>query len=81
MGKGCEPLQIKNVSNFFSFHYHANNYRDKYLRGEGDSNSRGRKTNGLAIHRRAGLGHPRKNLPQSEIKHSDKKVVSCQNKY
>ncbi len=29
------------------------------LRGEGDSNSRGRKTKGLAILRRAGLGHPR----------------------
>jgi hypothetical protein len=32
---------------------------DTNLRGEGDSNSRGRETNGLAIHRRAGLGHPR----------------------
>ena len=29
------------------------------LRGEGDSNSRGRKTKGLAILRRTGLGHPR----------------------
>ena len=29
------------------------------LRGEGDSNSRDPKINGLAIHRRAGLGHPR----------------------
>ena len=29
------------------------------LREEGDSNSRDLKINGLAIHRRAGLGHPR----------------------
>ena len=32
------------------------------LRGEGDLNSRDRKINGLAIHRRAGLGHPRLKL-------------------
>jgi replication factor C large subunit len=42
------------------------------VREEGDSNSRGRKTNGLAIHRRAGLGHPR--LWNGEIRRTDKKV-------
>ncbi len=47
-----------------------------YLREEGDSNSRGRKTKGLAILRRAGLGHPRKKVVlKGEIKHSDKKLV------
>jgi hypothetical protein len=58
-GKEFEPLQIKIATIFISFYNHINNYRAIYLRGEGDSNSRGRKTNGLAIHRRAGLGHPR----------------------
>lgn len=43
------------------------------LREEGDSNSRDRKIKGLAILRRAGLGHPR--IFYSEIKHSDKKVM------
>ena len=45
------------------------------LRGEGDSNSRGRKTKGLAILRRAGLGHPRIFL--WEIILSDKKVMQA----
>ncbi len=46
-------------------------------REEGDLNSRGRKTNGLAIHRRAGLGHPR--FWKREIKHNDKKVMLLKN--
>ena len=50
---------MKSVRFFSCFNYRDNHNRAKYLRGEGDSNSRGRKTNGLAIHRRAGLGHPR----------------------
>ena len=40
-------------------------------------NSRDRKINGLAIHRRAGLGHPR--FWKREIKHNDKKVVHHEN--
>ena len=46
-------------------------------REEGDLNSRDRKINGLAIHRRAGLGHPR--FWKREIKHNDKKVMLLKN--
>ena len=39
LGKGFEHLGIKIGLIFFCFNYNANNYRDKYLRGEGDSDS------------------------------------------
>ena len=38
-GKGFEPLEIKIVKSFSCFHNRANSNRDKYLRGEGDSDS------------------------------------------
>jgi hypothetical protein len=37
--KGCEPLYIKNARISYCFNNQVNSYRDKYLRGEGDSNS------------------------------------------
>ena len=44
-----------------------------YSREEGDLNSRGQKTNGLAVHRRTGLGHPR--IYFYGIKVNDKNVM------
>jgi len=40
-GAGFEPLQIKIALILFSFNNRINNFRAKYLRGEGDSNSFG----------------------------------------
>jgi hypothetical protein len=37
--KGCEPLYIKNARISYCFNNQVNSYRDKYLRGEGDSDS------------------------------------------